>query len=152
MTHEDAGKYSQKHPADRKVDENLKKMVLEKSSDGTIRCNVAHDIAAAAGCAPEEVGFVIDRLELRLTHCTLGLFGYPGEKPVMTAPEKSDKAIVDALDKAVKENPVPEGKKQFITCKQAWDIADQLKVGRLTVSRETEHRGYKIKACQLGAF
>lgn len=152
MTHEDAGKYSQKHPADRKINENLKKIVIEKSSNKTIRCNDAHDIAAAAGCAPEEVGFVIDMLELRLTHCTLGLFGYPDEKPVMTPPQKSNKNIIDALDKAVKENPVPEGKKQFVTCKQAWNIADQLQVGRLTVSREAESRGYKIKVCQLGAF
>ena len=39
-----------------------------------------------------------------------------------------------------------------ISCKQAWDIASRLHVGKMTVSGACEALGVKINDCQLGAF
>ncbi len=144
MTRQDKGKFSEKHDSKRIVDEKLKEMVLEKSKNGSISCSAAHKISSLAGVSPAEIGFVIDMLEVRLTHCVLGLFGYPDGKPVKTSPKESKPEILNSIKETASD--------KHLSCLQAWNIADNLKVGRLSVSREAESKGYRINECQLGAF
>jgi len=86
----------------------------------------------------------VDLLDLRLSKCQLGLFGYQPAKKVVKAraPENREieGAIRDALD---------DGK---LACRDAWDIAGRIKVPKMAVSGACESLGLKIKPCQLGAF
>jgi len=144
MTHEYRGKYATKHDKDQPIDEEVKKLVLEKIIDNKITCSAAHEVATTANVSPAEVGIVIDMVNARLTHCILGLYGYPDGKPVKKAPAKKDEVLLKAINDAAEE--------KHLACKQAWDIADTLKIGRLTVSRMAEAHGIKVNKCQLGAF
>lgn len=144
MTHEYRGKYATKHDTDQPINEELKKLVLEKVVDGSITCSAAHEIATTAHVTPAEVGIVIDMVEARLIRCILGLYGYPDSKPVKKAPAQEDEVLLKAINDAAIDKHLP--------CKDAWDIADKLKVGRLTVSRMAEAHGIKVNKCQLGAF
>ncbi len=144
MTHEYRGKYATKHDKDQPIDEEVKKLVLEKIVDDRITCSAAHEVATTAHVSPAEVGIVIDMVNARLTHCILGLYGYPDGKPVKKAPAKEDKELLKAITDAASD--------KHLACKDAWDIADRLKVGRLTVSRMAEAHGIKVHKCQLGAF
>ncbi len=144
MTHEYRGKYATKHSPNQPVDEEVKKLVLEKIVDDRITCSAAHEVATTANVSPAEVGIVIDMVNARLTRCILGLYGYPDGKPVKKPPAKEDEVLLKAITDAADDN--------HLACKDAWDIADTLKVGRLTVSRMAEAHGIKVNKCQLGAF
>ena len=67
MTHEDRGRYSEKHPSGRKVNEQIAEQVRVRSSKGEIPCAVAFDIADHFRTSPAEVGFTIDSLEITVT-------------------------------------------------------------------------------------
>ena len=105
MTHENAGHYAKKHPADRKVKKEIVQAVKQKASDGEISCSAAHKIATSLDVPAEEVGFVIDYFEIRIVKCQLGLYGYRPEKKVV----EPAKAVPKTLEEAIKGSLMIEG-------------------------------------------
>lgn len=144
MTHEDAGHYAKKHPAERNVKPEITEAVKQKASDGAISCAAAHKIAVDLGVPPEEIGVGIDLLELRIAKCQLGLYGYRPEKKVV----KPAEAVSETLEGAIKESLL-EGR---LTCTAAWDIAKRLGIAKMDVSSACEALEIKMVSCQLGAF
>ncbi len=144
MTHEDAGHYAKKHSAEQKVKPEITTAIKQKASDGAISCAAAHKIAVDLGGPPEEIGVGIDLLELRITKCQLGLFGYRQEKKVV----KPAEAISEALKGAIKES-LAEGR---LSCTAAWDIAKRLGIPKMDVSSACDTLKIKMFSCQLGAF
>ena len=144
MTHEDRGHYSKKHSSEKAVDPALAKAVEEKASEARITCAAASKIAADFGIAAGEVGFTIDKLEICIIRCQMGIFGYEPEKKVVKPMEN----IPDELEMAISKRLV-DGR---ITCALAWEAAKELGVSKMHVSSACEKLGIKIKPCQLGAF
>lgn len=144
MTHEDAGKYSQKHGSDAQIDPAIKAEIVKKARNGELACAAAFQIAEALGIPPADVGKTLDLLEFRINKCQLGLFGYKPEKKAV----KPEKQVSRQMEEAVR-NALVDGK---LACSEAWRIARRLNVPKMSVSSACEALGIKIKHCQLGAF
>ncbi len=136
--------FGEKHPPDRPIDEALARELKSRVSEGRLPCAVAFDIAKRLNVPPEEVGFTLDVLEIRLFACQLGLFGYePNKKIVEPAREIDPRLRSEIREHAGKER---------LSCKEAWEIAGRLKIRKMAVSAACESLGVKIGPCQLGAF
>ncbi len=137
-------RFSTKHGPDEKPDTLIKNEILKQTKNEKIPCAVAFEIAKALQISPEMVGKTADLMNFKLTKCQLGLFGYQPQKKIVK-PQDSIKANVkDAISDALFQ--------ERLSCKDAWDIASRLNVGKMTVSSTCEAMGVKIKGCQLGAF
>jgi len=144
MTSKDKGRFSKKHSPERKVNPSIGEAVKGRARDGEISCAVAFEIAEIKKAAPEEVGFTIDRLEIKVIKCQLGLFGYEPEKKLA----KPLKTVSPDLREAIQRSLV----KDRLPCKGAWEIAARLGLRKMEVSHACEALGIKISACQLGTF
>lgn len=144
MTHEDAGKFSQKHGSNAQVDPAIKAEIAKKVRNGELACAAAFQIADALGIPPADVGKTLDLLEFKINKCQLGLFGYKPEKKAV----KPEKQVSRQMEEAVR-NALVDGK---LACSEAWRIARRLNVPKMSVSSACEALGIKIKPCQLGAF
>jgi hypothetical protein len=144
MTHEDAGRYSAKHPTGTVSDPAITAALTEKAEDGRVTCTAAHDIARNFGVAPSEVGKTSDLLEYRITRCQLSLFGYAPEKKTVEAAEEISDDLRDHPRRAA-----ADGK---IVCASCWTIAETLGIEKMAVSAACELFDIKIRRCQLGAF
>ena len=144
MSHQDAGHYAKKHPQDRKPKPEIAQAVKQKASNGEISCAAAHRIAEDTKTPPLEIGFTMDCLEIRLTNCQLGLFGYRPQKSVVKPAEN----VSDALGAAIRRSLV----KGRLSCKTAWEIAQRQGLSKMEISSACETLKIKISPCQLGAF
>jgi hypothetical protein len=144
MAHEDKGKYFKKHPDGSKVDDDLKKEICEQVKNNNITCKKAEEIAGEMGFTREEPGKAIDILNINITKCQLGLFGY-GETKKVVQPAKE-------ITPELKENIIAAVKDERLSCIAAWEIAGKLNISRLKVAAACEALQIKIKPCQLGAF
>ncbi len=144
MTHEDKGKFSAKHPKDTAIDDDLKKEILEQVKNNSITCKKAEEIAEELGFSLEETGRTIDILNIKITKCQLGLFGY-GETQKIVQPAKE-------IAPEVKESVTAAVKNGMLSCIAAWEIANKLNISRTKVASVCEALQIKIKPCQLGAF
>ena len=143
MTHEDAGHYAAKRKGV-ELNKEIAARLQERTSEGKISCADAHAIAVQLKVAPSEVGAAIDLLELRISKCQLGLFGYGAKKNIPELRGDIDPNIESDIRSLVVNNR--------ITCETAWGIAKKFGVSKKTVSAVCESIKIKISGCQLGAF
>ncbi len=136
------GKYSSKD----QLDNVLKEYILEQAKEGELPCALAFEIADKKGMPIEDIGNYADLLEIRLTKCQLGLFGYTPNKKKVTPVHPSDSGLKNAIESAL--TPA-EG---CLSCKNAWHIASTQKCKKMDVSCACEAMKIKITNCQLGAF
>lgn len=136
--------FSTKHGPDEKPDTSIKNEILKQTKNEKIPCVVAFEIAKVLQISPEKVGKTADLMNFKLTKCQLGLFGYQPKKKIVKPQENIKEDVKDAVSDALAQGR--------ISCRQAWDIASRLQIGKMTVSGACEALGIKIKDCQLGAF
>ncbi|MEE9911623.1 MAG: hypothetical protein K4571_07850 [Deltaproteobacteria bacterium] len=144
MTHMDKGKFFEKHPNQTKIDEALKQEILRQTKDNNISCKAAEKISQTQKVAMSEAGVAIDMLNINITQCQLGLFGYEGKQKIVVAADSVSPALASAIQAALVNDRLP--------CIAAWAIADNLAVKRLDVCAACEKLKIKVKPCQLGAF
>ena len=144
MTHENAGHYAAKHPVGTRCNPKIAEALKQIISEGRITCAAAHKIAGNFNIPTVEVGVNIDLLEIRLSKCQLGLFGYGKQKKIV----KPAKQIAQKLEKAIKES-IADGR---ISCAACWNIANKAGCSKLDVSAACETLKVKISPCQLGTF
>jgi hypothetical protein len=127
---------------------DLEKEIRENLRDGKLPCAVAWRIAERAGVERRVVGEMADRLDIRISHCQLGLFGYGekrlGEHKIVKEPASLDSALADAIRAAARDGKV--------TCAQLFEIAGRLGRPPMDASAHAEALGVKIAQCQLGCF
>jgi hypothetical protein len=140
----DAGHFSQKHPTDRNVLDRVAKAVREKAKDRALTCAQAFDVARKTEVTPEEVGFTADRLEIAISKCQLGLFGYSPVSRIIQPAETVPADLEQAIRSALVDNR--------LTCAAAWEIARNRRMARIRVCSACEALKIKITRCQLGAF
>lgn len=144
MTHVDKGKYFEKHPQQTTVNENLKQEILKQTKDNNISCKAAEKISREKNAAMSEIGVTIDMLNINISQCQLGLFGYDGKTKLVSAASSVSPDLEAGIKAALVDNRLP--------CVAAWGIADKLKIKRLDVCAACEKLKIKVKPCQLGAF
>ncbi len=145
MSRKDKDKYAEKYPAGRKTVSAAVEAVKAKTAYGTIPCAIAFQIAADLQLPPEEIGFTLDKLNVRITKCQLGLFGNTPISKIVQPASAFDPAIEGAI-RAVLTDGVS------LDCAKAWEIAAMFKVPRMFLSGVCEALGIKITKCQLNAF
>ncbi|MGC9975585.1 MAG: hypothetical protein ABSC57_02535 [Syntrophales bacterium] len=144
MTHGDKGNYKAKHSSTSRLDEKIARTLEKKTADGKITCTDASYIADELGATMKEVGVAIDLMEVRISKCQLGLFGYSPQKTVV----KPAEVVQVGLEKAVR-GALVSGR---LPCAAAWNIAKTFGIPKKAVSAACETLKIKVKPCQLGAF
>jgi hypothetical protein len=144
MTSKDEGHYSKKHPSDREIDQKVADAVKGRILEDKISCAAAFKIASDLGVPPQEVGFTVDVLEIPITKCQLGLFGYNPDSKFVKPAESVSSELQDAINQALVDNR--------LTCTAAWGIAERLGIGKMDVASACEALKIKIGSCQLGTF
>lgn len=130
---------------DAKIGAEIKGRVL----DGTLSCAEAFAVADRAGVAPLDVGRTADVLKVKLSHCQLGLFGYPGRGKGWDRSGAGLGSAPDGLEAAIKRRAGREGR---VTCSDLWDLAELFGVPRILAGDTADRMSIRIVACQLGAF
>jgi hypothetical protein len=116
----------------------------ELTGKTALPCVAAFEIAARTGKPPAEVGAAADRMNVRLTNCQLGLFGYAPAKKIVSPAA----AVAPELENAIRAK-LAGGR---LACRDAWALAQAFRLEKLALSAACEALGIKIKPCQLGAF
>ncbi len=91
-----------------------------------------------------EVGRTLDLLEIRISRCQLGLFGYAAEGKIV----RRENPVIPELEKAIRSR-LSDSR---LPCAAAWEIAAEWKIPRMKIASACEELKIKIKPCQLGAF
>jgi len=138
------GRFKKKHPSEAVADPGIAQAIKQKIIDGKVTCADASAIASDMHKSMQELGMVIDILEVSLTSCQLGLFGYYPEKSIVIPATTVAKEMEGAIQKTLLNGCLP--------CDAAWKIAEALAVPKIKVSSACEAIHVKIKPCQLGAF
>jgi hypothetical protein len=141
MSEKDFGK---KHPPDRKVNARVAEAVKARVQEGEIPCAVAFSVAEETGVPPEEVGFTMDMLGIRVVKCQLGLYGYKPYKRIVKPAERVESGLEKAIRASLTNGRLP--------CAAAWEIAERFGLRKMEVSSSCEALGIKISSCQLGSF
>ncbi len=125
--------------------DDLKNAIKEVLVDRKLPCARAFALAEKIGVNPIDIGRVATEESIKISHCQLGLFGYPeGERPV----QKMKDRVTDEMRRAVAARLV-DGK---LPCVVAWQIASDLKIPKMYVSAAAEELNIRVRACQLGCF
>ncbi len=144
MTKEDKGHFKEKHDESTNIDPLVADALKKEAEDGQIPCAVAFKIVSETGREASEVGVAADLLELRLSKCQLGLFGYTPRKRIVKAAEVVPENLRKKIQDSLSDNR--------LACSVAWDIAEAFGLRKMEVSSACEKLGIKISHCQLGAF
>jgi hypothetical protein len=127
---------------------SIEELIERYPEKGRLPCAVAHMISVLAEKSPAEIGKAADDLNVELSYCQLGLFGY-GRKgkssyKILGRPVEIEKEIIDKI-----KAESPEGR---TVCPALWQIADACGISRAEAGNAADSLGIKIKGCQLGAF
>jgi hypothetical protein len=144
MSHKDAGNFRAKHQPDKKIEHKIAEAVRSKIVDGGIPCAIAATIAEQLCVPMATVGINLDLINVRITECQLGLFGYRTAKKIVVPAETFE----PEWERAIRRRLINE----HLPCVVAWEIADEFGIPRMEVSSICEAMKIKIKPCQLGAF
>ena len=123
--------------------------IREVLVEGQLPCAVAFQVAERLGVEPLQVGQAADALEVRLSRCQLGLFGYGPKAEGKHRRVNPMHDVLPELALAIRTSVGPDGR---LSCAAAWRIAAELQVPKQTVSDAAEGLGVRITLCQLGAF
>jgi len=126
------------------MNERVASAVRERAPEGTLRCAEAFRIAEQLDATPAAVGETADTLDVRLTHCQLGLFGY-GERKSVVEPAAE---VAPQVEQAIREGLILDR----LPCAAAWAIAARFQMPKLHVANAAEKLGVRVGQCQLGAF
>jgi len=144
MTEKDEGHYAKKHLHDSEIKPEIEAALKRLTSNGEIPCAVAFKIAADLNVEPGDVGITADVLEMRLTKCQIGLFGYQPAKRIVKPAREVSKDLEEGIRGGLEDGKLP--------CVTAWRIAKDLGIRKMEVSSACEALEIKICSCQIGAF
>ena len=137
-------KKTEKNLKDFEPDPSIMERIRQNTKSEALPCAVAFEIAESFGVAPLHVGRTADSMNVSLSKCQLGLFGYKPNKKIVKQQPAEKVSITDAIRDGLVENRLP--------CVTAWNIAADFNISKLSVANACEAMGVKVKPCQLGAF
>ena len=143
MARKDKGHFSTKHPG-ASVKKEVSELLKKKKVDGAMTCPLAFQAADELNLAPAEIGQALDLMEIPISKCQLGLFGYSPVSRIIKPAELVAEDLEAAIRAAMSDDRLP--------CAAAFQIAADFKLAKIRVSSACEKLKIKISACQLGAF
>lgn len=143
MGRKDKGHFSAKHPG-ATVKKEVAELLKKERVDGAMTCPLAFQAAVELNMTPAEIGQAIDLLEIPISKCQLGLFGYSPVSRIIQPAENVPEDLESAIRKALKD--------ERLACAEAFRIAREFKLAKIRVSSACEKLKIRISACQLGAF
>ncbi|HNS55327.1 MAG TPA: hypothetical protein PLQ15_04690 [Syntrophales bacterium] len=143
MARKDKGHFGAKHPG-ASVKPEVAELLKKKKVDGAMTCPLAFQAAGELGLTPAEVGLALDLMEIPISKCQLGLFGYSPVSRILQPADSVPGDLDAAIRAALKDGRLP--------CAAAFRIAADFKLAKIRVSSACEKLKIKISACQLGAF
>ncbi len=144
MTSKRGKSFAAKHGQDAQPDPILAEEIQKRLKNETLPCAVAFDLADRFRVSPSEVGKAVDLLDISLSKCQLGLFGYLPDNKIVVEEQTTNQELVQALKGSMQNDR--------LHCEAAWRVAEQFKINKLKLSNICQANGIKIKFCQLGAF
>jgi len=138
-----------KFDPDFQPDEKTAAALRGSLKDGFLTCAAAFAAAQKAGLDPAEVGRTADALAIHLSECQLGLFGFPGHDKGWAKTGTAGQAVPPGLEDAMLQ--AFEASRE-ISCAELWRIAGRFAASRMLTGYLADKLGFKIRACQLGAF
>ncbi len=132
-----------------KPDARLAAEIRGRVLEGTLSCAEAFAVVEGTGVSPLEVGRTADILRIKLSHCQLGLFGYPGQGKGWDRSAAGTGSAPDGLEAAIKRRA---GREARIACSDLWELAELYGVPRILAGDAADRIGIRVIACQLGAF
>jgi hypothetical protein len=136
-------------PEDRAVKPRLAAAIRAHLKDEKLDCAAAFLLAEETGITPLAAGEAADSLGIHLSHCQLGLFGFPGRAKAWESPGRIEAAPPEGLEAGIRSALDPDGS---LSCASAWTVADRFGVGRVQLGFLANRLKIKVKRCQLGAF
>jgi len=143
MTRKDKGHFSTKHPGV-SIKKEVAELLKKKKVDGAMTCPLAFQAAGELNLTPAEIGQALDILEIPISKCQLGLFGYSPVSRIIQPAESVAEDLEASIRAALSDGRLP--------CAAAFQIAADFKLAKIRVSSACEKLKIKISACQLGAF
>ncbi len=144
MTHQDKGHFAAKHKNVPAIQPELANLIHETALDGRLSCGDAFAIASQLILPPARVGVALDVLEISITQCQLGLFGYSPERKIIKPLSDPPGPLVQAIRESQTQTA--------ISCADLWQVAARQGISKLEAAGACETLGIKIRPCQLGAF
>ncbi len=114
--------------------------------DGRLPCSIAHDLAKENGWTPAQVGAEANRLEVKISLCQLGLFGFKSFKR---------KKLVQRFDLVPEDLAASIGAAERdgrIACAKLWRLAQEHGLPRVAAGCAAETLNFAVIPCQLGCF
>lgn len=133
-----------KHSMKKNISSQLEQKLASSVKDNKISCAQAYRISDELNMLYSDMGSQLDQLEIRLTTCQLGLFGYGPEKKRFDP----DIEVTEKMKILIQKNQTD----QCMSCSKCWKLAESLSISRLEMGSVCEKLGIRIKPCQLGAF
>ena len=129
-------------------------MTLEEAIRNVLRndqlpCAVAFRVAEEQGVPPGEAGDLATELDIRISHCQLGLFGYGPKEQGLHKILKPAETVSDELQVALQSRVTDDGK---ITCADVWAVAEALGIAKMEAAAAIETMGLRLTHCQLHCF
>lgn len=122
---------------------DITEVLKTAATDNKLACAKVFEIISEHSIFPDIAGFTMNNNKIKITHCQLGLFGYPEGKKIPDCGEVS-KDLENNIYEALEEGKLP--------CAAAWNIAAGMKIKKIDVTAACEKLGFKVNKCQLGAF
>lgn len=119
--------------------------IKDSLTEGKLPCASAFKVARRLEINPRQVREVADELGVKISRCQLGLFGYGHDRGKSLDPVQE---VGEKVEASIRSRLVEGG----LPCATAWDIASELTMKRIEVSRAAEVMGVRITHCQLGCF
>ena len=114
-------------------------------TEGRLPCASAFKIARRLEVGPQEVGEVAGELNVKISRCQLGLFGYGSNKGKSLEPAQE---VDEELEARIRDGVVEGG----LPCAAVWSIAGELAMKRIDVANAAEGLDVRITQCQLSCF
>jgi hypothetical protein len=143
MAKKDKGHYSTKHPGV-SVKKEVAELLKKKRVDGAMTCPLAFQAAGELNMTVAQIGQALDILEIPISKCQLGLFGYSPISRIIQPAESVPEDLEAAIRKAMIDGRLP--------CAAAFHLAADFKLAKIRVSSACEKLKIRVSACQLGAF
>ena len=124
----------------------IESAVLSTLRDGRLPCAFAFRLASEHGWTPARIGAEADKLEVRISRCQLGLFGYDSfrQKGLVHPLAEVPGDVTVSLHAAASE--------KVIACEALWRIAEDHGLPRIAVACAAETLTLRVTPCQLGCF
>jgi len=135
-------------PQNESPDAHIAEAIEAGLTDGKLPCPAAFAIAKELAVTPQAVGSAADLMDVHLSRCQLGFFGYPA-KQGYTEAGIADLDIPQGLPEAIQEARNSAGN---VSCADLWTLATTYAASRMLVGYVTNQLGIHVTPCQLGAF